>query len=233
MNRYNGLYSRTLDLVGDYAGDELFILEGDSLLLHCFSDDQIDFTNGFQLLHATYLVEKFLAQLHQRKCNFHIAFFKKHAYGCIPPDVSRKLWPKYRLAREAILHHLLQNLPITLSSMRIGYFETYECEEFERYLVSVDPYFLMCHDGASSGAHAGRRPGLTLENLELSSSDDDSNPSDVEEPGSEIATRETGVMFRSMIHHFICRGYNISLINSLECRDTKVSFVTICRYTED
>ncbi|BAE56105.1 unnamed protein product [Aspergillus oryzae RIB40] len=148
---YNGLYSRTLDLVGDYAGDELFILEGDSLLLHCFSDDQIDFTNGFQLLHATYLVEKFLAQLHQRKY----------------------------------------------------------------------PYFLMCHDGASSGAHAGRRPGLTLENLELSSSDDDSNPSDVEEPGSEIATRETGVMFRSMIHHFICRGYNISLINSLECRDTK------------
>ncbi|KDE81079.1 putative helicase, DEAD-box [Aspergillus oryzae 100-8] len=118
---YNGLYSRTLDLVGDY------------------------------LLHATYLVEKFLAQLHQRKY----------------------------------------------------------------------PYFLMCHDGASSGAHAGRRPGLTLENLELSSSDDDSNPSDVEEPGSEIATRETGVMFRSMIHHFICRGYNISLINSLECRDTK------------
>ncbi|RMZ45908.1 hypothetical protein AFCA_001133 [Aspergillus flavus] len=224
---YNGLYSRTLDLVGDYAGDELFILEGDSLLLHCFSDDQIDFTNGFQLLHATYLVEKFLAQLHQRKCNFHIAFFKKHAYGCIPPDVSRKLWPKYRLAREAILHHLLQNLPITLSSMRIGYFETYECEEFERYLVSVDPYFLMCHDGASSGAHAGRRPGLTLENLELSSSDDDSNPSDVEEPGSEIATRETGVMFRSMIHHFICRGYNISLINSLECRDTKVMAMVV------
>ncbi|KAE8307925.1 hypothetical protein BDV41DRAFT_568673 [Aspergillus transmontanensis] len=148
---YNGLYSRTLDLVGDYAGDELFILEGDSLLLHCFSDGQIDFTNGFQLLHATYLVEKFLAQLHQRKY----------------------------------------------------------------------PYFLMCHDGASSGAHAGRRPGLTLENLELSSSDDDSNPSDVEEPGSEIATWETGIMFRSMIHHFICRGYNISLINSLECRDTK------------
>ncbi|KJK62905.1 hypothetical protein P875_00034257 [Aspergillus parasiticus SU-1] len=201
---YNGLYSRTLDLVGDYAGDELFILEGDSLLLHCFSDDQIDFTNGFQLLHATYLVEKFLAQLHQRKCNFHIVFFKKHAYGCIPPDVARKLWPKYRLAREAILHHLLQNLPITFSSMRIGYFETYQCEEFERYLVSVDPYFLMCHDGASSGAHAGRRPGLTLENLELSSSDDDSNPSDVEEPGSEIATWETGIMFR------------------LECRDTKV-----------
>ncbi|KAB8067411.1 hypothetical protein BDV29DRAFT_163399 [Aspergillus leporis] len=36
---YKTLYSRTLDLVGDYAGDELFILEGDSLLLYCFSDD--------------------------------------------------------------------------------------------------------------------------------------------------------------------------------------------------
>ena len=57
IDRYNTLYSRTLDLVGDYAGDELFILEGDSLLLQCFSDNQIDFDEGFQLLHATYTVE--------------------------------------------------------------------------------------------------------------------------------------------------------------------------------
>ncbi|KAL2799754.1 hypothetical protein BJX66DRAFT_292571 [Aspergillus keveii] len=31
------------------------------------------------------------------------------------------------------------------------------------------------------------------------------------------------VIMRSMIHWFVCNGYNISLLNSLECRDTKVS----------
>ena len=39
---YLGLRNRTLDLVGDYAGNELFLLEGDSLLLQCFEDSRID-----------------------------------------------------------------------------------------------------------------------------------------------------------------------------------------------
>lgn len=43
LDWYLGLQSRTLDLVGDYAGNELFVLEGDSLLLHCFGDLKIDF----------------------------------------------------------------------------------------------------------------------------------------------------------------------------------------------
>ena len=31
------------DLVGDYAGKELFLVEGDSLLRECFEDPRIDF----------------------------------------------------------------------------------------------------------------------------------------------------------------------------------------------
>lgn len=72
---YNGLSSRTVDLVGDYAGDGLFIFDGDSLLLHIFSDEKLDFSPGFQLLYATYMVEAFLHALLRRKCHFRIAFF--------------------------------------------------------------------------------------------------------------------------------------------------------------
>jgi ATP-dependent RNA helicase DDX60 len=32
-----------IDLVGDYAGKELFLVEGDSLLRVCFEDERIDF----------------------------------------------------------------------------------------------------------------------------------------------------------------------------------------------
>lgn len=46
---YLGLHSRTIDLVGDYAGEERFLLEGDSLLLHCFGDVKIDFEGKFSL----------------------------------------------------------------------------------------------------------------------------------------------------------------------------------------
>jgi ATP-dependent RNA helicase DDX60 len=48
---YDSLFSRRVDLVGDYAGNELFLVEGDSLLLHCFSDPRIDF-NGKPALTA-------------------------------------------------------------------------------------------------------------------------------------------------------------------------------------
>ena len=40
---YESLRPRILDLVSDYAGRELFLIEGDSLLLDCFNDERIDF----------------------------------------------------------------------------------------------------------------------------------------------------------------------------------------------
>lgn len=110
IDRYNTLYSRTLDLVGDYAGDELFILEGDSLLLQCFSDNQIDFDEGFQLLHATYTVERFLAQLHRRSCNFHVVFFKDHAHGCIPPGIVPEVCALRRIIAKTLQSILSQRI---------------------------------------------------------------------------------------------------------------------------
>lgn len=146
-----------IDLVGEYAGKELFLVEGDSMLRECFSDERIDFQGktssvwsiqvaytgsytslfwpyalsflllntcwngrfprdssplvisaamsyvkrssvflggkpnalrhvlirikrllflgGFQLLHAVFVVERFLQNLLKRHCQFHIAFF--------------------------------------------------------------------------------------------------------------------------------------------------------------
>jgi hypothetical protein len=40
---YLSLHTTVLDLVGDYAGKELFLIEGDSLLLQCFDDPNLDF----------------------------------------------------------------------------------------------------------------------------------------------------------------------------------------------
>jgi hypothetical protein len=43
LSWYDARKPRILDLVGDYAGKELFLVEGDSLLRACFEDDRIDF----------------------------------------------------------------------------------------------------------------------------------------------------------------------------------------------
>ena len=39
---YAKVLTRWVDLVGDYAGNELFLIEGESLLLHCFSISKVD-----------------------------------------------------------------------------------------------------------------------------------------------------------------------------------------------
>lgn len=48
---YETVRTRVVDLVGDYAGKELFLLEGDSLLLECFEDKRLDFNGTSRIYH--------------------------------------------------------------------------------------------------------------------------------------------------------------------------------------
>ena len=40
---YELVSPRRADIVGDLVGSEVFLIQGDSLLLHCLSDGRIDF----------------------------------------------------------------------------------------------------------------------------------------------------------------------------------------------
>lgn len=40
---YDSTRPRFIDLVGDYAGQELFLIEGDGMLREAFSDERLDF----------------------------------------------------------------------------------------------------------------------------------------------------------------------------------------------
>ncbi|KAK6440119.1 hypothetical protein LTR95_003663 [Oleoguttula sp. CCFEE 5521] len=197
---YKKLLSRRVDLIGDYAGSELFLLDGDSMLLRCFDDKNLDFSTGLQQLHAVYTVEYFLHALVQRKANFHIAFFDSNRELCLPPSADKANSSKYFLARAAIIHHLQVNLRKAHPTVKVHVFPTYKSDEFAAYLHSTSPYFLMAHDGAS----AINRKGKIM-------TSDKGNA----QKGNRVALRE-------MIMSFISRGYNVALVNGLEWRDTKV-----------
>lgn len=44
---FRSIRVRNVDLVGDFAGKELFVVHGEGLLLHCLAEDKVD-------LHGTY-----------------------------------------------------------------------------------------------------------------------------------------------------------------------------------
>ncbi|KAH8695246.1 hypothetical protein BGW36DRAFT_429127 [Talaromyces proteolyticus] len=198
LNWYQTLQSRTVDLVGDYAGNDLFIIDGNSILIDVLSNTKLDLWPGFQLLHATYLVEKFLHKLYRRKCNFHVVFFENQATVCIPDGCPRERRLRYLCARKLIMEHLRQNLmtvPIPDgNTVKVHVFESYHASDFQSYLTTVGAYFIMSHDGA----------------------------------GPQSAENSTvKVVLRQMINWFIWKGYNVALVNNLQCRDTKVMAVVL------
>ncbi|KAL2374963.1 DEAD/DEAH box helicase, variant [Blastomyces gilchristii SLH14081] len=233
LNWYASLKSRNVDLVGDYAGDELFFIEGDSLLAHTFADEKLDLNPGFQLLHATYMIENFLRGLHQRKCTFHIVFFEEHAKLCIPPNMPDDLHPRCLLAREAMIQHLQSNVGTQAPPIEIKVFDSYEANDFKSYLAASGAYFIMCHDGAfanidsrdDSVASSDDEDGFSDGNSGMSDDNDDQDSYYTSDEDMSVVSSDGtrhAIGFRSMINWFICLGYNVGLLNSLECRDTKV-----------
>ena len=198
---YRRLLSRRVDLVGDYAGNELFLIDGDSLLLRCFSDKNLDFNHGFQMLHAAYNVELFLHQLVKRKCNFRLVFFNSSRDLCIPHASSSSNASKYRLARAAIIRHLQCELKAVDTAIPVNEFPSHDSSDFAQYLRDASPYFIMIHDGATSADRLSKPMTETQEQ---------------EEPVNQR------LKLREMILSFIGRGYNVALVNGLEWRDTKV-----------
>ena len=146
--------------------------------------------------------------LTQRHCNFHIAFFESHREFCVARGVSNIQRPKYLLARSIIRRHLKVNLAQSHPSIRIETFRSIRDESFLAYLTATGVYFIMCHDGASSG-FPSRDKGPEEQS--------DMRDANVE---TQEASRKTGL--RAMIYVLIRQGYNIALINGLEFLDTKV-----------
>lgn len=200
LRSYKRLLSRRVDLVGDYAGNELFMIEGDSLLLRCFDDENLDFNPGLQLLHAAYNVEHFLHNLAFRKCNFHVTFFECNRKLCIPPHTNDADASKYLLARAAIIRHLQANLATSHPDIKVNVFESYDCQAFSEYLQHTSLYFMMTHDGASPIDRKGKHLGEETHTVDNSQR----------------------LPLRRMLQSFLARGYNVALVNGLEWLDTKV-----------
>ncbi|KAK6533932.1 hypothetical protein TWF281_005275 [Arthrobotrys megalospora] len=143
---YGSLRPLLLDLVGDFAGQELFFIEGDSLCHHIFNDTRIAIDNGPQVATAIYVLERFLENLRQRGCNFHIVFFEAHKYLCFNQSKTDRdrAW-RYILVREAVIRHLEETLSAD-NAVKVFHYVSLHNSDFEEYLQSWKPYFALAHD---------------------------------------------------------------------------------------
>jgi hypothetical protein len=103
------------------------------------------YSDGFQLLHAVYIVEKFLQDLLSRRCRFQIICFDQNEDLCVPPNADHTDWPKYALARSIISRHLARNLNLD-NRLVFKRFISFTSVDFKQHLNESGAYFIMCHD---------------------------------------------------------------------------------------
>ena len=198
LDWYSTRHPFPVNLVGEYAGSSPFVIDGDSLLRHIFSDSRIDFSSGFQLLHAVYAVERFLDNLTRRNCVFDVVFFEQHRRVAVPAWNKKGAW-KYAFARAVVIRHLQ-----ALKREGDGFvyrFGSVRDEEFQTWLQARRPLFVMAHDGED----------ILEEGVE-------------EEEAAEGGEAAEEWEVKAMIYRFMHMGrsYNVAQINSVVFSDSKV-----------
>ncbi|KAI1117584.1 hypothetical protein F5Y14DRAFT_354734 [Nemania sp. NC0429] len=154
---YATTFPRRVDIVGDFGGKQLFLIDGDSILLHSITTSGVDYDVGFQLLHAVFAVESFLRSLQVRGCNFHVVFFDNQGELCLPPTMPASGKYKYQMTRTILIRHLQRHAQDSQGSHAGGMvfsFPSIDSHHFHQHLAQHPATFLLCHDGHTrSGEH--------------------------------------------------------------------------------
>ncbi|CCM02168.1 uncharacterized protein FIBRA_04246 [Fibroporia radiculosa] len=141
--------ARWMDLIGDYAGTELFILDGEALLQQVLNDPLLALGRegdpSFQILHAIHTLEKILNEFQSRSACFEIVFWQDTRHVTLLSGSSEFVTSSRILARTMLFQHLHRfNIPIHV-------FESVSDPEWIRYQGSTKPMFVMTNDGGNLG----------------------------------------------------------------------------------
>ncbi|KAI0204716.1 hypothetical protein F4808DRAFT_474095 [Astrocystis sublimbata] len=136
---YATVHPRSVDIVGDFGGKQLFLIDGDSLLLHSVTTSRVDYEVGFQLLHAIFAVEL-----------FQIVFFDNQKKLCIPSTTPQCISYKYEMTRTILIQHLRRSVSHSggEDDTALAFsFPSVDSEQFHEHLAQNPAAFLLCHDG--------------------------------------------------------------------------------------
>ncbi|GAA5972085.1 hypothetical protein JCM11641_002488 [Rhodosporidiobolus odoratus] len=137
-------YPKWMDVL-IYSGQELFILDGDALLQFVLDDSLLAFAKAgdpsFQLLHATWLLEKTVEELLKKDCTFEIVFFDSQAHATVHTGEPDYITSARRLARSILLRR--SNLP----NIRVHQFASLQDDTWKTWYQRKRPMYVLGYDG--------------------------------------------------------------------------------------
>ncbi|XP_075467930.1 putative ATP-dependent RNA helicase DDX60 isoform X3 [Ascaphus truei] len=123
-------------LLNDYVESEFFLIDGDSLLITCITDETL---KTGQNLHFFFLIESLLLRLTNKGAKYDVVFFKdmENLYFSRPDLIS---------LRTQLKLHLEQNTDTVVYDL----FSNFLSPEWKKFLHDKCPYFLMASDEGMS-----------------------------------------------------------------------------------
>ncbi|KAH9007609.1 hypothetical protein EDB83DRAFT_2509312 [Lactarius deliciosus] len=185
-----------MDLIGDYAGNERFILDGESLLQQVLDDPLLALARSgdpsFQTLHAINSLERLLSDMLKRSAVFDIVFWEDTAHLTLKGDTDF-LVSSRSLARALLFSHLAEHAPGM--GLDIYAFSSLADPAWIVYQQRTKPMFVMLNDGGTPA-----------------------------EDDHDVATHV--LIQRNFIFCLLTSGIAVTLLHGAEFRDSKIfSFV--------
>ncbi|CAO1624676.1 unnamed protein product [Sympodiomycopsis kandeliae] len=139
-----------VDLVSEFAVQELVAIDGDSLLAHCLQTankiSQSSSTIGFQPLTVIYQVENFLSHLHKARLNYSIVWFNDRAV--VSTSSSRTDSPASTSSRKLIRSLVKHHIDTQCHTLQQASFPSIDSPQWRKWLELERPYAIFTSDGA-------------------------------------------------------------------------------------
>lgn len=141
---YATLRPRQFDIFVHLSGSEMFLIDGDSLLMAALSSPHVDW-DLLQTLHVHRNAQSLLHRLQCRGGRFHVVFFKD----------QRWFWekaPQKLLMRESlrlVLQEVVETNP--QCGFSVENYESFSDPKFAEYLQAYEPEFILMSDGEQLG----------------------------------------------------------------------------------
>ncbi|KAH9067713.1 P-loop containing nucleoside triphosphate hydrolase protein [Lactarius vividus] len=148
--KITGKKARWMDLIGDYAGNERFILDGESLIQLVLDDPLLALARpgdpSFQTLHAIHSLERLLGEMLKRSAVFDIVFWEDTRHLTLRGDTDFMVSSR-SLARALLFSHLAENAPGM--GLNIYAFSSLGDPAWVAYQQRTKPMFVMLNDGGT------------------------------------------------------------------------------------
>ncbi|XP_068713439.1 probable ATP-dependent RNA helicase DDX60 isoform X2 [Montipora foliosa] len=141
-----------INILTDFVDAEIFMIDGDSLLFELLGERILDWSNGGQFLHLTYLLERFLQYFTDKGGVFHIVFFEDM-------EILWNSQPSMLLARQSLILHLKYNTDFTV----ITSIDNFWGEQWKKYVNNKIPAFLLLTDAENVPFETTKKEQLCLE----------------------------------------------------------------------